>query len=127
MTIHSQTSFFTLLRKIHGSGFGFCTLILFLLTAGCSSEKVDSAASQPAAAVESAVADLNESGAEIVLDSAGDVVAVKLPQQPTPDVIATLTSLSKLKRVDASETDLQQTAFADLQSKNPEVKITLPR
>ena len=56
----------------------------------------------------------------------GEVVAVKLPQQTSPEIIATLASLSKLKRVDASETDLQQTAFDSLKSANPNVKIEFP-
>ncbi|WP_417392327.1 hypothetical protein [Gimesia sp.] len=84
------------------------------------------AASQPAAQVEQAVAQLNESGAEIVLDEAGEVVAVKLPQQTSPEDITTLARLSKLKRVDASETDLQQAAFDELKSANPNVKIEFP-
>ncbi|WP_417387247.1 hypothetical protein [Gimesia sp.] len=102
-----------------------CLGSILLMNAGCSSSE-DLAASKPAAQVEQAVAQLNESGAEIVLDEAGEVVAVKLPQQTSPEVIATLASLSKLKRVDASETDLQQTAFDNLKSANPNVKIEFP-
>jgi len=54
------------------------------------------------------------------------VVAVKLPQKTSPEIIATLAGLSKLKRVDASETDLQETAFENLKSANPNVKIEFP-
>ena len=100
----------------------FCLLIA---AAGCSSEKIDTAAGQPAAEVAKAVATLNDSGAEIVLDSA-EVIAVKLPAQTSPKVLATLTSLNKLKRIDATETDLKQPAFADLKSQNPQVEITFP-
>lgn len=101
----------------------FCLLIA---AAGCSSEKIDTAAGQPAAEVAKAVATLNDSGAEIVLDSAGEVIAIKLPAQTSPEVLATLTSLSKLKRIDATETDLKQPAFADLKSQNPQVEIAFP-
>ena len=101
----------------------FCFLIA---AAGCSSETIDTAAGQPAAEVAKAVATLNDSGAEIVLDSAGEVIAVKLPAQTSPKVLATLTSLNKLKRIDATETDLKQPAFADLKSQNPQVEITFP-
>lgn len=103
-----------------------CLCTLLLICTSCSSEKVDTAAGVPAADVAKAVEDLNASGAEIVLDSDGEVIAVKLPGKTSPEVLATLTSLSKLKRVDATETDLQQTAFADLKSQNPQVEIELP-
>jgi|GEM_PF-2094180 len=103
-----------------------CLCTLLLIGTSCSSEKVDTAAGVPAADVAKAVEDLNASGAEIVLDSDGEVIAVKLPGKTSPEVLATLTSLSKLKRVDATETDLQQTAFADLKSQNPQVEIELP-
>lgn len=127
MTSDSQTLF----NPFSSVSTGFvqiaCLLILFSTTFGCSSENIDQAAGKPAAEVEAAVAELNESGAEIVLDSAGEVVAVKLPEKTTPEVIATLVSLSKLKRVDATETNLAQPAFVDLKSQNPQVEIDLPR
>ncbi|QDV48956.1 hypothetical protein [Gimesia fumaroli] len=113
--------------KISATPSRIACICLFLITvAGCSKTEIDQAASKPSAAVETAVTDLNESGAEIVLDSDGEVVAVKLPEKTTPEVIATLTSLSKLKRVDATETDLKQPAFAALKSQNPKVEIELP-
>ena len=102
-----------------------CLVLILQMSSGCSSSQ-DLAASQPAAQVEQAVSQLNESGAEIVLDEAGEVVAVKLPQKTSPEIIATLAGLSKLKRVDASETELQETAFDDLKSANPNVIIEFP-
>lgn len=112
-------------RSIAGIVSLFSLASILVLNSGCSSSQ-DLAASQPAAQVEQAVAQLNESGAEIVLNEDGEVVAVKLPQQTSPEVITTLASLSKLKRVDASETDLQQAAFDNLKSANPNVKIEFP-
>ncbi|WP_417382244.1 hypothetical protein [Gimesia sp.] len=113
------------IRSKSGIASLLCLVSILLWNSGCSSSQ-DQAASQPAAQVQQAVAQLNESGAEIVLDEAGEVVAVKLPEKTSPEVIATLASLSKLKRVDASETDLQQTAFDTLKSSNPNVKIEFP-
>ncbi|WP_339734079.1 hypothetical protein [uncultured Gimesia sp.] len=113
--------------KVSAGSSRIACIILFLVTVvGCSSAKIDPAASKPSAAVETAVAELNDSGAEIVLDSDGEVVAVKLPEKTTPEVIATLARLSKLIRVDATETDLKQPAFAALKSQNPKVEIELP-
>tara|TARA_R110002095_G_scaffold127887_5_gene110831 strand:- start:957 stop:1340 length:384 start_codon:yes stop_codon:yes gene_type:complete len=103
-----------------------CTLFSLFTAAGCSSADIDTAAGKPSAEAEAAVSQLNDNGAEIVLDSEGEVVAVKLPEKTTPEVIATLASLTKLKRVDATETTLKQPAFADLKSQRPEVEIELP-
>ena len=75
-----------------------CLVLISQMSSGCSSSQ-DLAASQP---------------------------AVKLPQKTSPEIIATLAGLSKLKRVDASETDLQETAFENLKSANPNVKIEFP-
>lgn len=101
-------------------------MILSLFTCmGCSSS-IDQAASKPSAQIEAVVTQLNESGAEIVLDSAGEVIAVKLSENTTPEVIATLAELTKLKRIDATETKFKQPTFADLKSQRPELEIELP-
>jgi len=103
-----------------------CMISSLCIGTSCSSSAVDQAAGTPSAEAEMAVTQLNDSGAEIILDSDGEVVAVKLPEKTTPKVIATLASLGKLKRVDATETDLKQPAFAELKSQRPEVEIKLP-
>jgi len=102
-------------------------MILSLITCMSCSSKVDTAASEPSAEVEAIVTQLNESGAEVILDSEGEVVAVKLAENTTPEVIAILTELSKLKRLDATETKFKEPDFADLKSQRPEVDIALPR
>lgn len=103
-----------------------CMISSLFIGTSCSSSAVDQAAGTPSAAAQMAVTELNDSGAEIILDSDGEVVAIKLPEKTTPKVIATLASLGKLKRVDATETNLKQPAFADLKSQRPEVEIKLP-
>ncbi len=102
-------------------------MILSLIICMSCSSKVDTAASKPTAQVEAVVSQLNESGAEIVLDSEGEVVAVKLAENTPPEVIATLTELSKIKKVDATETKFKDSDFSVLKSQRPEVDIALPR
>lgn len=101
-------------------------IVLALMSCMSCSSSIDQAASKPSAQVETIVAQLNESGAETVLDQDGEVIAVKLSEKTTPEVIATLSDLSKLQKVDATETKLKQPAFADLKSQRPELEIELP-
>ena len=100
-------------------------VLALMLCMSCSSS-IDQAASKPSTQVETIVTQLNESGAETVLDQDGEVIAVKLSEKTTPEVIATLSDLSKLQKVDATETKLKQPAFADLKSQRPGLEIELP-